>query len=260
MSKEARILVDIALLLCAVSAIFPAKADGVNDAVGPKIIEGAYDTIYYIAHPGLHDKPLIESPIGALRGKDAVYIVYPQAEMSARVSSWLILRGQNAPIDDGNEIIREDGIQDPAIGISRILMKALSDSYGIKPALDPIRAPGVDMWGQTELTGIHGTSRLVLSVITFDWIVNSYTLHPTKYWMLYRAQLRLVDIDQGTVLAQGSCGKVPDYGADSPTKDQMLANKGEFLKKMLQTQVDNCVTQLETETLNTSRASPRKQE
>lgn len=188
-----------------------------------------------------------------MRGEGITYIVYPQAEMSARVSSWLILRSRSAPIDDGNEITHEDGIQDPAIVISQTLMKVLSDNYGMKPILDPIRAPGADMWGQAELTGINTTTRLVLSVITSDWVVNSYTLHPTKYWLLYRAQLRLVDVDRGAVLAQGSCGKVPDYDAGSPTKDQMLANKGEFLKKMLQMQVDDCVAQLKTVTLNIPR-------
>jgi hypothetical protein len=154
--------------------------------------------------------------------------------------------GAAMTINEGNKIIRENGVEDPALYIAQTLASDLQGRY--KTRLSPKGAPvASDEVG--ELVKNANGSDLVLDIRTINW---SFVYFPTswgKYRVIYSARLRLVDAKSGRVLAEGGCHRVPEQTAQSPTYDELVANSAARLKQELRTAADFCISEFKAKTL-----------
>jgi hypothetical protein len=154
--------------------------------------------------------------------------------------------GAAAMISEGNKIVKENGIEDPAVYIAQTLVADLQGRYNTR--LSPKGAPIASDDVADVVKNANG-SDLVLDVRTINW---SFVYFPTswgKYRVIYSARLRFVDAKSGRVIAEGGCHRVPQPDAQSPSYDELVANSAERLKQELKTAADFCISEFKAKTL-----------
>jgi hypothetical protein len=154
--------------------------------------------------------------------------------------------GAAMTINEGNKIIRENAVEDPAVYIAQTLASDLQERY--KTRLSPKGAP-VASDEVADLVKNANGSDLVLDIRTINW---SFVYFPTswgKYRVIYSARLRLVDARSGRVLAEGGCHRVPEQTAESPSYNELVANSAARLKHELKTAADFCISEFKAKTL-----------
>ncbi|MFC4161198.1 hypothetical protein [Chitinimonas lacunae] len=162
-------------------------------------------------------------------------------------SAALGILGAAAMISQGNSIIRENKVADPADSIAADVAKLLSEQHGTRFVTSPISVNSNNV--AQIATAVSGKARFVVDVETLDW---SFVYFPTDwshYRVSYRARARVIDADSKTVIAEGACQRMPDQAANAPTYDELLAAEATLLKKELALAAEACVKTLRTEML-----------
>lgn len=154
--------------------------------------------------------------------------------------------GAVAMISAGKTIAEENHLQDPAPYINEKLSLALSKKYGTKVTAKTVPILDNDI---QALAQKNPGMELVLEIRTTSW---NFIYFPTtwgKYRVTYTAMLRLLDIKDSKVIAQGLCSYQPDETPTSPTYDELLANSAERLKREIILAADFCINDFKTKTL-----------
>lgn len=140
----------------------------------------------------------------------------------------------------GNEIVRSNGIEDPAHEIGRQLLAELAQKYSLVVTDNA----GLQTQGQKleEVIKPYPTVDLVLDVETLQWLV-IYTELP-HYGVLYRTSMALIDVKTKTAIAQASCLRKPEKQPNSPTLDELLQNQAARLKTLINAAADSCSDEL----------------
>lgn len=155
--------------------------------------------------------------------------------------------GAAVTISEGNKLVKEHGIEDPALYIGKSLAADLHGRYSTRLSLKgaPVASDEVG-----DLVKNANGSALLLDVRTINW---SFVYFPTswgKYRVIYSARLRLVDAKSGKVLAEGSCARVPDQTDNAPSYDELIANSAARLKQELRTAADFCIGEFKSKVLS----------
>lgn len=133
----------------------------------------------------------------------------------------------------GNKIIRENEVADPAFVISSNLAKNVSQKYGVKI---------IDERTTSETQNISKISKqyrdisdYVLAVGTADWAINYLRGNLSRYRVLYVSRVELINTKTGKIIAEGSCSKNPSQKEinNPPTYDELLRNKAAAIKEEL---------------------------
>lgn len=217
--------------------------DRAADEAAELVVGGLVDILLTPSSDPYPDQAMPPDVGAAMRSQGLDWATYPAPELYAGISLWDVLSGAD---EHGKKIQRQDGLDDPAIAASQTIQQALVTRYSLSPAPSlPLQddAPGALVYAATP-------ARYLLSVRTVEWGVERYTLRPGRYYVELKLELRLVDTREHALLAKGGCDVDPSYDGDAPVKAELLADQGALLKKLLQTDIDRCVAQLETYTLS----------
>ena len=156
--------------------------------------------------------------------------------------------GAAGAISEGNKIVKENNVEDPANYISTEVTKVLSKRFkisSVKRAKKPTQATDA-----TKLANDYPTGGLIVDVQTINWSFIYFPTDWSHFRVIYSAKMRLVDGKSKKMLAEGFCSRVPEKDESSPTKDQLLANSAARLKKELQISAGDCVKQLVDNVIN----------
>jgi hypothetical protein len=157
------------------------------------------------------------------------------------------LIGAAAMIKAGNDIVEENGVEDPAAYIGAELAKSLTESLGVQFVENGGKLAESGEAG--DLAKVYDNAHLLLDVQTINW---SFVYFPTdwnSYRVIYSAKLRLVDTRTGKLQAEGFCARVPEKSAGSPSRDQLLADHAALLKSELKVAADYCIGQFKANVL-----------
>jgi hypothetical protein len=142
---------------------------------------------------------------------------------------------------DGNTIVRENAIPDPAIEIAAKLTAHFSEilqpSATARIADRPTKLDSV-----ANLSRDAGKDQTVLDVKTEGWMF-MYLPFSSHYRVIYSGEARLIDAVSAKWVARASC----TYRSDEktpPTYDQLLENKAALLKTMLAAAADTCAGEM----------------
>jgi hypothetical protein len=155
--------------------------------------------------------------------------------------------GAFSAISEGNQIIANNQVADPADEIARGLADALQASRGAKIAGGPINVDADSPAAIAAAAG--GKAKYVLDVQTLVWNLLYFPTDMTHYRVIYTARARLIDTASNAVVAEGGCKRWPESNTDAPTYDQLVANNAALLKKELSIAASECVATLKTEML-----------
>jgi hypothetical protein len=255
MASARRSVLIAGVLAATLAGLLPlrAGANGTSDAIAEIVFRILIDGAADAASPGAARRPGLLPPEQglALHGQYLTWAANPPSDLHAWVSDWSWVIGPLPARHAGRTIMQQDGIDDPAETINDTLMKALADRYGVRPTPEglPVTDP-VDLVTarQSATPAPDAPVRYALNVRVVDWSLSRFSAHPKQYYLRLAVVVRLVDVRQAEILAQGSCDINPGYIGTDPTADEMLAEQGKLLKQQLQAEVDECTQDLEAGT------------
>ena len=184
--------------------------------------------------------PLSPGP-AQLSGKKIVLTQYPAPDFAAFTpgKAALIVRGVGVMIVEGNEIVRANGIEDPALTIGQGLATRLSEERGVMLVSNQnIVAASDDV--QSLVSTYRGADYL-LDVKTFIWMFDYYPADRSHYKVTYAARMRLIDASSRKVVAETSCETARGDEKNPVTRDQLLNNNASLLKTYLNKSASDCV-------------------
>lgn len=149
------------------------------------------------------------------------------------------LAGTFLMIREGNKIIVDNNIEDPATAISRSLQVALEKTHEVK-----IIPPETAVEGANTVQTSVAPARFVLDVQTTDWYFLYLPNNFFRYRVVYAAKAKLIDAHAKRVVAEGACQRASESSATAPTYDELLLNGAERLKAELALAADECTQKL----------------
>lgn len=157
--------------------------------------------------------------------------------------------GVAAAASDGNTLVAEAGIEDPAPMIEDAIARHLRNRHGAtngRPLMFDDDKPGdLAGWGRE-----NNVRDLIVDVETNGWGFNYQGFNFSAYTVGYSAYFRLIDPSTGDVLAQYFCrGASHDDPDGAPTHDELLANNAALIKTLLAERAQACIDEITTQVL-----------
>jgi hypothetical protein len=166
------------------------------------------------------------------------------ANTAGKVTFGLI--GVAAAVSAGNAIIRDNHVEDPADYISLQLAQKLSTQLALPVEQGRSIKPTSSA---TEMAKMFPAGGLVLDVQTTNWSSMYFPTDWNNYRVIYVAKLQLFDTAKKSKVAEGLCVRVPEYTADAPSYQQLLANQAADLKMRLRRSADGCIQEFSDKVL-----------
>lgn len=183
---------------------------------------------------GQKNSPLADPSV--LRGKSVVRAEHAMPAMAAVTPGKAVgmafgpiggaIAG-GAMVSAGNEIVRENKIEDPAATVSQDLIGGLVKRHGMKPAGSKLVSEGKPQ----EIAKSGGGADYVLDVRTLYWQIGYRPMRLGTYWMTHNQQMRLIDCRSGKVIAEGFSIWNPSDEAHFYNYETMAENGAVGLKK-----------------------------
>ena len=185
--------------------------------------------------------PLSAASLGKLQGKSVLATQYEKPDFVALNMSNAVfgMLGGAMMIAEGNQIVRENQVPDPAQDISSALQSRLTAAQGTRPM--PVSKKTSDQAiSAAAVVAANPGSDYVLDVKTVDWMMNYYPGDTTHYRVTYAAKMRLIDAATNSVVAEAGCKTVQGDDKNPPTRAQLLEGKAALLKSYLSKAAATC--------------------
>lgn len=197
----------------------------------------------------INKQPIAPTTTTELRGQTVVQTKRPLPDFAAVTAgkAAFALVGAALMISEGNSLIANNKVADPADAIASSLVTALEIAHGAKSTEQRIATSATDV---TEVSSAAGSAaRFVVDVQTINWSFAYFPSDWTHYRVIYSAKARLINTSTKTTVAEGFCKRVPESNTNAPTYDELTTNKAALLKKELSLAAEECVKTLKAEML-----------
>lgn len=176
--------------------------------------------------------PLSKDASQSLQGKTVARTEYPAPDFTAMTpgKAAFALLGAAAMVSEGNAIVKNNEIADPALAISMALASRLEAARASKTIERPISA-AIDE--PAALAAGAAAADFVLDVKTLNWMFGYYPTNWSGYRVMYAARLRLIDAKSRAVVAETACQTIQGDDAAPPSMEQLLDGKAALLKDYL---------------------------
>ena len=185
--------------------------------------------------------PLSQEVSAQLKGKNITTSQYTTPDFTSFTAGKAAfgLLGAAAMISEGNEIVKKNNIEDPALKISQELAVKLKE----------IRSMTVVSNGNSTATNddislllsTYPKTDYLVDAKTLGWMFNYYPTDWSHYKVTYSARFRLIESSTKKVIAETLCQSVQGDDKNPPTKDQLLENQAKLLKEHLGKAASACV-------------------
>ena len=144
----------------------------------------------------------------------------------------------NSMISEGNKIISENGVEDPADYIAGQLMSGLAAQYQLNQ-VNPNSAT-VESDDVEHISSLYKNADYVLDIRTASWATLPGNVG-NRYRVVYSSKLRLIDTNERAVVAEGFCYKALKQNDPQFSYDELMGKNAEGLKSQLKVKADYCV-------------------
>lgn len=193
-------------------------------------------------------QPLSKEALAQLDGKSVATSRYAAPDFSAFTAGKAVfgLLGAAAMISEGNSIVKDNGIDDPAAEVSAGLLQKLTAAKSVTtvPAKGPLASDDL-----TAIVAANPGAQYILDYRSTGWMFNYFPTDWSHYRVTYTGRLRLIDAATKSVLAESGCVSVQGDEKNPPTKEQLLDNKAALLKTHLANAGKQCVDVLSRDVL-----------
>lgn len=184
-----------------------------------------------------------------LKGKVVAVTLHEPPALAAVTGGKALLGplGGIATKQSGKNLVRDNGIEDPAVIIREKLAAALRDVHGADTRA--VDTTATDATRAKEVANTHPEADYVLNVRTAFWRYGYYPGDWNNYQLLYSAQMQLVEVKSGRRVARAACDTSSYASEHPPTHEALLADGAKLLKEYAATLAWNCVRLLAKEQL-----------
>ncbi len=185
------------------------------------------------------------TPASPFQGATLTSVTYERADMAALTAgkAALGMLGGMMMVGDGDTIVKEFGIADPAVAISARLTPMVAARYQTSSTVNLADRDSSDD-SVSDLTHAAGGKGLVVDVETRSWLLGYFPFDWSHYRVMYSARARLIDATTGKQIARETCDYSSGDDVPSPTYDEVLANSAALLKAKLDAATASCVDTL----------------
>lgn len=155
--------------------------------------------------------------------------------------------GAVAMISAGNTIIKENNVEDPANYISNSLIAGLSEKYNLTVLANGGKLVASE--SPDKLASQYNEAQYLLDVRTINWSFGYFPTDWDSYRVIYSAKLRLINTQNGEVVAESFCPRIPEKTASAPSYKLLLADNAQRLKDELRASADYCIAEFKTKAL-----------
>lgn len=152
--------------------------------------------------------------------------------------------GHATAVSNGNAMIEDNNIEDPAVEISKQLVQGLENGYGLTIIESDAKLDGPGELN--DIAEVYKGADYVLDVRTVGWNSFYFKSDWNSYRVSYAAHARLVDTNGMAVIAEEVCNFSPEFEDtnDAPSYDEL--KNGEGLRRELGKAVSYCVDYIAT--------------
>jgi len=184
---------------------------------------------------GCANEPKAPPVTGAYAGLPLAVFTHGKPDFAAITWSRVMMNGGVAAglesVAEGNDIVKEFEVDDPALAIAASLETSLSASLRVIAGA-PVR---------TDLFQVQpGAKGLVLDVLSENWAFSYLPADPAQYQVKYMGRARLVDAATGAELVSAPCRWASEDNKNAPGYDELLAGRAALLKDMLAAAARDC--------------------
>ncbi len=175
-----------------------------------------------------------------MKGKSLVVIHRESPDFIAMTSGkgMFAVAGVGAAVVEGNKLVEEAGLLDPAMTIGHSLARDLVVNYGLTFNGETGKANSGNV---ATLVNLASGSDYALDVATNGWsyIYDGFAFG--DYFVGYSSELRLIDVATGKVVSSGTCAyDAKKAGKSAVSHDALVANDAFFVKQELADAIDLC--------------------
>lgn len=184
--------------------------------------------------------PLTTEASQQLTGKSFVRTNYVKPDFTAYTAgkAAFAMIGAFAAISEGNQIVKDNDVPDPAVAIGEGLATRLNGARNA--TLIPSQKIASDNNIDTLIKEYPGADFLI-DAQTLNWMFIYYPSDWTHYRIVYYARVRVIDTKNGKVIGESMCKSMQGDDKNPPSYDQLLADKAGLLKTYLSRAVEECV-------------------
>ncbi len=182
-----------------------------------------------------------------LQDKSMVLTQYnelPDFSATTAVNVQFGLIGALTAIENGNTIIENNKIEDPARSVAEKLAEGITDNYQVTIATTEHQVPlKTKVKGLIEL---HSDFDYILDVKSLGWGSMYFTSDWNNYIVSYRTHARLIEVATEKVIAEEVCLFWPEFEDTNAAPSYEELENGVGLKRELDKAVDYCVNHIRT--------------
>ena len=200
--------------------------------------------------------PVSESALSPYRGQPLTVVTYRKSDFFAMTQGLAVTGmfgalggaiGASIATDNGNKLVNDDSIPDPALDISAKVQPQIRQL--LNPSAEKTLSElDTKLTDEASLSKAVGNSGVILDVQTVNWgfIYFPFSSH---YRVTLAMRARLIDANTGKRIAQAPCAYASDENG-APTYDEMIDNQGVRLKAMLGAGTENCLAKIQKSLVN----------
>ena len=179
--------------------------------------------------------------LASMQGKSLIVVQRESPSFVAMTSGkgMFAVAGVGAAAVAGNKMVKETGIVDPAMKISRDLANGLAQANGmtLSGVTDAVPSGKVDSVG-----AVAKGSDYALDVVTNGWSYMYDGFNMGDYFVGYSSKLRLIDVKSGQVISAGLCAyDAKKAGKSAVSHETLLSDNAAYIKKELADATVLCV-------------------
>ncbi len=177
-------------------------------------------------------------------GSRVIVTRYPIPSFYALTPSKAVfgLIGAGLSISEGNALIQQNKISDPAVVISEAMRSAMVDRYQMTAV--PATTTILNDDSADAIAKTYAGSDFVVDVKTISWGYGYMPVNWDSYQVRYFARARLIHVKRGSVVAEDSCARSSKELSDAVSYQKLTENRSQFLRAKLAGYADSCAKEL----------------
>ncbi len=202
--------------------------------------------------------PINISDSASIKGKTIVVLHDEKPSFSAMTYGNMMLAsftlgivGVSSMIHDGNKIVKENEIEDPAMALSDNIAASLKSKYDVKIIDD--KTPKEVSGSVSKISDQYRNSAdYALDIRTASWILMYVPMKTNHFKILYSSKLKLIDLKISKVVAEGFCffDSSSNKQDKLPTYDELLSDNAKVLKQKLSSATEFCSNSFKNNAFN----------
>ncbi len=193
--------------------------------------------------------PMSDAVATQLRGQDVAIVTLPPSTFAVVLTHAVGLGPLGIPemVAEGQRVLRDDHIVDPADAVATVLGDAMAGRHGAI-VLAPHATSTSDEPAAIVAAAAPG-ARYVLAVGTVSWGIGNIPMPRSNYFVSYIARAQLIDAKTRTIVAEAGCMQQPDGSEFNGAYADLSADNGRLIKTELAARADRCIHFLQRDLL-----------